>query len=163
MILTIKKPSLFFEAHDYFGLNKQDVFFFIQPNIVALSEGGELLLNEDKQLLTTPNGNGGIFEALNASGTNKLLQERGVTHIYMNNIDNVLVKVLDPILCGYAVESDADVTTKTIAARDNESVGRVVEVDGKNKSLNILSFLKEKRIISVMRISEFIYLSLILL
>lgn len=128
-----KETIAFFEAHDYFGLDKEDVFFFIQPNIVALSEGGELLLNEDKQLLTTPNGNGGIFEALNASGTNKLLQERGVTHIYMNNIDNVLVKVLDPVLCGYAVESDADVTTKTIAAKDNESVGRVVEVDGKKQ------------------------------
>lgn len=128
-----KETIAFFEAHDYFGLDKQDVFFFIQPNIVALSEGGELLLNEDKQLLTTPNGNGGIFEALNASGTNKLLQERGVTHIYMNNIDNVLVKVLDPVLCGYAVESDADVTTKTIAAKDNESVGRVVEVNGKKQ------------------------------
>ncbi len=128
-----KETIAFFEAHEYFGLDKQDVFFFIQPNIVAMSEGGELLLNEDKQLLKTPNGNGGIFEALNASGTNKLLQERGVTHIYMNNIDNVLVKVLDPVLCGYAVESDADVTTKTIAAKDNESVGRVVEVNGKKQ------------------------------
>lgn len=123
----------FFKQHDYFNLNQEDVHFFIQPNIVALSESGELLLNEDKQLLMTPNGNGGIFEALQTSGINQLLKEKGVTHIYMNNIDNVLVKVLDPVLCGYAIDSNADVTTKTIGAKDNESVGRVVEVHGKKQ------------------------------
>ncbi|UBH08980.1 UTP--glucose-1-phosphate uridylyltransferase [Macrococcus armenti] len=123
----------FFEVNQYFNLNKENVHFFIQPNIVALSESGELLLNEDKQLMTTPNGNGGIFEALQTSGINQLLKQMGVTHIYLNNIDNVLVKVLDPILCGYAIESDAEVTTKTIRAKENESAGRVVEVDGKKQ------------------------------
>ncbi|WP_411268493.1 UTP--glucose-1-phosphate uridylyltransferase [Macrococcus capreoli] len=120
----------YFEANDYFGMPKENVTFFKQPNIVALSESGELLLNDAQQLLTTPNGNGGIFEALHTSGINAQLQAKGVEYLYINNIDNVLVKVLDPILCGLAVESKSDVTTKTIAAKDNESVGRVIEVEG---------------------------------
>lgn len=120
----------YFEAHHYFGMPKENITFFKQPTVVALSEAGELLLNKDQQLLTTPNGNGGIFEALDKSGVNAALKAKGVEYLYINNIDNVLVKVLDPILCGLAVESAADVTTKTIAAKDNESVGRVIEVDG---------------------------------
>lgn len=120
----------YFEAHHYFGMSKENITFFKQPNIVALSESGELLLNKEQSLLTTPNGNGGIFEALNTSGVNKNLKDKGVEYLYINNIDNVLVKVLDPILCGLAVDSQSDVTTKTIAAKDNESVGRVIEVEG---------------------------------
>lgn len=120
----------YFEKHNYFGMPKENVTFFKQPNIVAISESGELLLNKDQEILTTPNGNGGIFEALNTTGVNDTLHAKGVEYLYINNIDNVLVKVLDPILCGLAVESRADVTTKTIAARDNESVGRVIEVEG---------------------------------
>lgn len=120
----------YFEAHHYFGMPKDNITFFKQPNIVALSESGELLLNKEQSLLTTPNGNGGIFEALHSSGVNKDLKDKGVEYLYINNIDNVLVKVLDPILCGLAVDSQSDVTTKTIAAKDNESVGRVIEVEG---------------------------------
>lgn len=120
----------YFEAHHYFGMSKENITFFKQPNIVALNESGELLLNKERSLLTTPNGNGGIFEALNTSGVNKNLKDKGVEYLYINNIDNVLVKVLDPILCGLAVDSQSDVTTKTIAAKDNESVGRVIEVEG---------------------------------
>lgn len=120
----------YFEANGYFGMSKENITFFKQPNIVALSETGELLLSKEQSLLTTPNGNGGIFEALNTSGVNKDLKDRGIEYLYINNIDNVLVKVLDPILCGLAVDSQSDVTTKTIAAKDNESVGRVIEVEG---------------------------------
>lgn len=120
----------YFEAHHYFGMPKENITFFKQPNIVALSESGELLLNKEQSLLTTPNGNGGIFEALHSSGVNNDLKDKGVEYLYINNIDNVLVKVLDPILCGLAVDSQSDVTTKTIAAKDNESVGRVIEVEG---------------------------------
>ncbi|MFC6293107.1 uridylyltransferase [Macrococcus epidermidis] len=120
----------YFEAHHYFGMPKENITFFKQPNIVALSESGELLLNKEQSLLTTPNGNGGIFEALHSTGVNNALKDKGVEYLYINNIDNVLVKVLDPILCGLAVDSQSDVTTKTIAAKDNESVGRVIEVEG---------------------------------
>ncbi|WP_312040034.1 UTP--glucose-1-phosphate uridylyltransferase [Macrococcoides bohemicum] len=120
----------YFEAHHYFGMPKENITFFKQPNIVALSESGELLLNKEQSLLTTPNGNGGIFEALHSSGVNNDLKDKGVEYLYINNIDNVLVKVLDPMLCGLAVDSQSDVTTKTIAAKDNESVGRVIEVEG---------------------------------
>ncbi|KAA1037643.1 uridylyltransferase [Macrococcus equipercicus] len=123
----------FFSRHDYFGYPDSAVTFFKQPNIVALSPAGELLLNAGSTLLTAPNGNGGVFEAMAATGIYNRMNKQGVTHVYLNNIDNVLVKVLDPVLCGLAVESNADVTTKTIAPLEAESVGRVIMVDDKKR------------------------------
>lgn len=122
-----------FEANNYFNVPREKVTFFKQPNIVSLSESGDLLINNDYSILKAPNGNGGIFEAMADEAIYTMLHAIGVEYIYLNNIDNVLVKVLDPVLCGLAVESQADVTTKTIRAKDDESVGRVVEVDGKKQ------------------------------
>ncbi|TDM07874.1 UTP--glucose-1-phosphate uridylyltransferase [Macrococcus lamae] len=123
----------FFTNNLYFGYPESAVTFFKQPNIVALSPSGELLLNEGSTLLTAPNGNGGVFEAMAATGIYDAMTEHGITHVYLNNIDNVLVKVLDPVLCGLAVESGSDVTTKTIAPLEGESVGRVIMANGKKR------------------------------
>ncbi|TDM02515.1 UTP--glucose-1-phosphate uridylyltransferase [Macrococcus carouselicus] len=123
----------FFKEHQFFNYPEKDITFFKQPNIVALSPAGQLLLNPKGQLLTAPNGNGGIYEALAATGLYQAMKKRGVEFIYLNNIDNVLVKVLDPVFCGLAVESGADVTTKTIRPLNGESVGRVIMVDDKKQ------------------------------
>ncbi|GGB13284.1 uridylyltransferase [Macrococcus hajekii] len=123
----------FFKTYQYFNYDEKDITFFKQPNIVALSPEGQLLLNAQGRLLTAPNGNGGIYEALAATGLYQTMKKRGVDFIYLNNIDNVLVKVLDPVFCGLAVESEADVTTKTIKPLNGESVGRVIMADNKKQ------------------------------
>ncbi|TDM13011.1 UTP--glucose-1-phosphate uridylyltransferase [Macrococcus bovicus] len=123
----------FFKERHFFNFPEENITFFKQPNIVALSPEGQLLLNKQGELLTSPNGNGGIFEALAATGLYETMHKRGIDYIYLNNIDNVLVKVLDPVFCGLAVESGADVTTKTIRPLNGESVGRVIMADDKKQ------------------------------
>lgn len=119
----------FFEKHNYFGWVKERIIFFDQGTLPAIDLKGEkLLLGEDKcSLIESPDGNGGLYKAL---FDHKILEdfiEKGIEHIHMYCVDNVLVKVGDPIFIGYSILNDFDVATKVVRKNEaNEKVGLIV-------------------------------------
>lgn len=120
----------FFKENNYFGVPENNIHFFKQEHFPPLTKDGELLLTADKDIMLTPNGNGGIFSSLKNSGMLSQMETSGVKHVFMNNVDNVVVKVLDPALVGLHVTENNDITSKSITPKQGESVGRLAVMNG---------------------------------
>lgn len=126
----------FFADNNYFGLRRRDVFMFPQgvlPSIEAAT--GKLLLAEKDEVAVNPDGHGGSIKALRASGAIEDMTARGIEHISYFQVDNPLVKCIDPLFIGLhaaAPDSSAEFSSKMVAkAYADEKVGVFCRADGK--------------------------------
>jgi UDP-N-acetylglucosamine/UDP-N-acetylgalactosamine diphosphorylase len=114
----------YFRSHRNFGYPGKDLFFFSQDQLPVLDESGKILLSERGKISLGPNGNGGCFLALAKSGALADMNRRGVDWIFLYGIDNVLVRVCDPGLIGFAAANNFPAVNKTVAkASPEENVG----------------------------------------
>lgn len=121
----------FLGKHGYFGLRAEQVHFFVQSAIPCYSREGKVLLESKCTVSTAPGGNGGIYAAFSKSGLLDFLRRNGTEYVQIVTVDNMLVKLADPILVGYAIEQEADVVVKsTPKVSDSESVGVFAKRDG---------------------------------
>eukprot|EP01083_Nonionella_stella_P076024 206971_1 len=75
-----------------------------------------------------PDGNGGIYPAMEKNGILTDLKERGVGHVHAFAIDNALVKPCDPHFVGYCIQEHADCGNKVLWKADaHEKVGVIAE------------------------------------
>lgn len=130
---TREATENFFKEHNNFGLEAEQVKFFNQGILPAFDlEGKHLLLKSRTELIDSPDGNGGLYNALKENRILDELDSRGIRHIHMYCVDNVLVKVADPLFIGYAIHHDFHVATKAVRKLDaSESVGLIVSKDNK--------------------------------
>lgn len=99
----------FFRDHGFFGLKEENVEFFLQGTLPVFDLSGRLILSGPGTLAEAPDGNGGVFEALNRSGALRRMKERGVVGFHVLAVDNALAKPADPTFLGFAVSADAQV------------------------------------------------------
>jgi UDP-N-acetylglucosamine/UDP-N-acetylgalactosamine diphosphorylase len=122
----------FFAKHDYFGLNKKDVTFFVQGMMPAFALDGKLLLAERHSLALSPDGHGGSLRALDKSGALADMKQRGIEHLSYFQVDNPLVNVIDPLFIGLHDLTGSEMSSKAIPkASALEKVGNFVIGDGK--------------------------------
>lgn len=105
----------FFEANGYFGLPKEEVFFFNQGLLPALTRDGKIIMETSCKIALSPNGNGGVYSALKSSGMLADMAQRGIEHVHLFGVDNVLVRVADPSLIGFALIEGSDCVNTVIA------------------------------------------------
>ena len=114
----------FFENHNFFGLNPGLVKFFPQSMIPALDVNGKILRSGPANLALVPDGNGGCFRALAQSGALDWFSSFGVEYVFLNSVDNALVKVCDPAFMGALALEDSLSASKVVSkANAQEKVG----------------------------------------
>lgn len=122
----------FFEKHDFFGLDKKDVFFFKQGRMPALTKEGKLLLRSKNSLAMIPDGHGGCLRAMSRSGTLAELRKRGIEYISYFQVDNPLVNIIDPYFVGFHILAKSQMSSKMIKkGYALEKVGHFCMYEGK--------------------------------
>jgi UDP-N-acetylglucosamine/UDP-N-acetylgalactosamine diphosphorylase len=122
----------YFETNDYFGTRAEDVIFFSQGVLPCLSNEGKIMMENPYKCVMAPDGNGGIYPAMEKWGVLADMEQRGVEHIHTFSVDNALVKPADPGFIGYCIKLKADCGNKVLWKSDpHEKVGIIAEKNGK--------------------------------
>ena len=121
----------FWLRHDFFGLPRSQVMFFSQDMLPAISMDGKVLLETPGTLALSPNGHGGSLLALHKSGALADMQKRGISQISYFQVDNPIVRCVDPLFLGLHEMEHSDMSSKCLPkVASNEKVGNICLVDG---------------------------------
>ncbi len=119
----------YFEENRYFGLLPDDLFFFQQGVMPALSRDGAILLDHKHRVALSPDGHGGSLTALAAGGALADMRRRGVQWVSYFQVDNPLVRPVDPLLVGLHDIHRSEASAVTVSKADDlERVGNLVRI-----------------------------------
>ena len=122
----------FFEKNNYFGYNKDYINFFQQGKLPMCDESGKILINEKGVIKEASDGHGGIFQSMKRDGVTDDMNKRGIKWAFVGPVDNVLVKMVDPILLGIMIDKNVLAGGKsTVKANPSEKVGVFCKRNGK--------------------------------
>ena len=113
-----------FRENDWFGLDREDIFFFKQGMWPGMTSDGKIILDEPGHVFMSPDGHGGLLAALKSSGALADMKKRGIKSVFFFQVDNPLVEIADEAFIGYHVLEKSEYTLKLCAKRDPfEKVG----------------------------------------
>ena len=148
----------FFEENNYFGLDKENVTLFSQNEIPSLSLEGKLILSHKNKIFKNPDGHGGSLTALRTNGILEKIKAIGIETISYFQVDNPLVKIVDPLFIGYHLKHKSLVSSKAILkAYPEERVGVFVEYNEGRKGIVEYSDLTPEQLNAVDEKGELLY------
>jgi len=122
----------FFAENQFFGLDRTRVHFFRQGRMPAVDFDGKILLETKGTIALSPDGHGGSLRALERSGALDLMQREGVDTLSYFQVDNPLVRCVDPTFLGWHLLRGADMSAKMVTkAYPEEKLGHFCTQDGK--------------------------------
>lgn len=134
----------YFEDNNYFGLQKDQFTFFEQGTLPCFTLDGKIILNSKFQLARSPDGNGGLYDSLRNNGIIDKLKEFKIEFVHAYCVDNILVKLADPLFMGYCIDRNADTGVKSVEkSSPHEAVGVFCKVNGKYKVVEYSEISKE--------------------
>ncbi len=128
----------FFIKNKYFGYPKDSIKFFVQGQLPMLGLDGKILLDENKMVKLAADGHGGTLKAMGKQKIIDQMKKDGIEWIFVSGVDNVLVKLVDPLLIGMSIDQNVLGSVKTIEKTDpKEKVGVFCK---KNKKLGVIEY-----------------------
>jgi len=127
----------FFAEHKYFGLEPARVHCFPQGTMPAVDFNGKILLESPGRLALSPDGHGGSLRAIVRNGMIDIMRAHGVDTLSYFQVDNPLVRCVDPEFIGFHLETSSEMSTKMIPKRDaGEKIGHLCR-DAQGRTLVI--------------------------
>lgn len=130
-IINHEQTVEFFEKNEFFGLPEDKVHFFSQGLMPAVDADGKILLADKANIALSPDGHGGALRALVRSGAIREMEANGVDILSYFQVDNPLVRCIDPAFIGFHLMNDSELSSKMVPkAYPEEKVGVFCESNG---------------------------------
>ena len=122
----------FFESNGYFDYPKDHITFFKQGMLPMALEDGKIILESKGKIKFASDGHGGIFEAMFKNNIIEKMKKEGTKWCFIGAIDNVLLKMVDPLFLGLAISKNVNVASKSIIkSYPEEKVGVFAKRNGR--------------------------------
>ena len=129
-----EETKSFLLDNNCFGLDRANIFLFVQSQVPSLDATGKLLLVSKYQIAMHPDGHGGIITALKESGALAEMEGRGIQYLSYVQVDNPLARVIDPVFLAMHAEdaqSSNEASSKAVLKKEpQEKVGVFCESNG---------------------------------
>ena len=123
----------FLQENQNFDLPDSDLVVFCQGTMPAVDiQSGKLLLEAKDRLFLSPDGHGGTVAALQNSGAIQQIHTRNIRHLFYIQVDNPIAPICDPLLIGYHLAAESELTSMAIAKQTpQERLGNFATIDGR--------------------------------
>lgn len=108
------RTEAFFAEHRFFGLDRARVHCFRQGRMPAVDFAGRILLESKGSIAMSPDGHGGSLRALHRSGALDLMQSEGIDTLSYFQVDNPLVRCVDPAFIGWHLVRGSEMSAKMV-------------------------------------------------
>ena len=122
----------FLRERNWFGLEVDKVQCFTQGRMPAVDFSGKIMLERPGSIVMSPNGHGGSLRAMVHSGAVEKMRADGIEFISYFQVDNPLVRVIDPAFIGLHQLHDSEMSSKMVPkVHPDEKLGHFCVRDGR--------------------------------
>lgn len=134
----------FLEEHNYFGYPKDKVKFFKQGTVPMVKEDGNIVVDSNRLIKEASDGNGSIYKSLKKSGILDEMKKDGTEWIFVGGVDNILLRIIDPILTGLTIKENNLISSKSVVKKNaKERVGVFCKRNGVPKVIEYTELPEE--------------------